>query len=177
MLLDHARTRGFRAPLFLGLFSFVTAAGATTPARNWVGADRLAILCQVSGPAGDVVAGTLCARVKTLAERDAPVPVEIVGYGSAALRSGNTMALLVQGAVTEVAAEREALIFTLRTERSGGLEPAPTYFGAAPRVAPFTSAADGAAWDAALSTSLSEILPWLRPAEPGELSPIKRERN
>lgn len=181
MFFGLAKTPSRRA-LFclLGVLSLMAPAGATMPALSWKGVERVAVLCQVASDQpidNDVVAKALCDRVKSLAERGAPVPVEVVSYGHPSLQSGNTMALLVQASVSDVAPSRPALIFTARTDRTGGLEPAPTYFGTAPRVAPFTSAADSAAWDSALSASLSEILPWLRPAGIGELSPIKRERN
>ena len=148
-------------------------AGATTPDRSWRGVERVSILCQVTADhivGNDVVAKTLCERVSAIARNGSPVPVEIVGYGDPSLESGDTVALLVQASVTDVAPSRPALIFTTRTTRSGGLEPS-SYFGAAPRVAPFTSAADGAAWDRAIAASLSEVLPWLRPAEPSDLLP------
>jgi hypothetical protein len=137
--------------------------------------ERISVLCQVTAdrPVGnDVVSKTLCERIKAVAQRGSPVPVEIVGYGDPSLESGNTVALLVQAAVTDVAPSRTAMLFTTRTMRSGGMEPSPSYFGAAPRVAPFTSAADGAAWDGAIAASLSEILPWLKPAESGDLLPL-----
>ena len=140
------------------------------PDLKWRGADRVAILCQVTatGPVvveNSDVAQTLCARVKAIADQGAPMPVEVVSAGHAALQSGNTVALLVQASVAQGGPNKNALVFTVRTDRTGGLEPAPTYFGTAPRAAPFTSAADGAAWEGPLRVSLSEVLPWLQPGE------------
>ena len=176
-----ARRVRFTAAWSVGALIAMMPALATTPDRSWRGVDRVSILCQVTSPnptiPNDVVSKTLCQRVKALAERNAPVPVEIVGYGDQSLRAGDTVALLVQAAVAEAAPDRPALILSIRTERSASLDGGGTYFGAAPRLAPIISAADGAAWDGAIAASLSELLPWLRPAGKGELSPLKRERN
>jgi hypothetical protein len=163
----------------------MTPALATTPDRNWRGVDRVSILCQVTSAqlddnrviATDEMTKTLCQRIKAAAERNAPIPVEVVGYGDPSLRSGDAVALLVQATVVDTAPGRPALILAMRTERSASLDGGGTYFGPAPRLASFTSAADGAAWDPAIRASLSEILPWLRPAGTGELSPLKRERD
>jgi hypothetical protein len=174
---DNACARAVAA-VSIGTLLALTPATASMPDLKWRGADRVAILCQVTttGPVvieNSAVAQTLCARVKAIADKGAPVPVEVVGLGHAALQSGNTVALLVQASVAQGRPEEPSLLFTVRTDRTGGLEPAPAYFGTALRAAPFTSAADGAAWDGALRVSLSEVLPWLRQAKTGEFSPIE----
>jgi hypothetical protein len=73
--------------------------------------------------------------------------------------------LFVQASITEIAPGRRALILTARAERNDATEETKTFFGAAPRLATFTSPDDGAAWDAAIAASLSEVLPWLNRAD------------
>jgi hypothetical protein len=107
------------------------------------------------------VTRTLCDRVKTAAARGAPVPVVIVTRSDAALHAPKTAVLFVQASIAEVAPGRRALILTARAERNDATEETKTFFGAAPRVATFTSPDDGAAWDATITASLSEVLPWL----------------
>jgi hypothetical protein len=183
LVLSELAAKRIRLAAFwpLGALIAMTPALATTPDRSWRGVDRVSILCQVTSSKPAIsntdVSKTLCQRIKAAAERDAPVPVQIVGYGDPSLRGGDTVALLVQAAVVDVAPERPGLILSMRTERSASLDGGGTYFGPAPRLASFTSAADGAAWDGAIAASLSELLPWLRPAGKGELSPMKRERD
>ncbi len=174
--LEQACARALAA-VSLGTVLAMNPATASMPDLKWRGADRVAILCQVTniGPIVERqdVTESLCERVKAIALKGSPVPVEIVQPGDASLQSGNTVALFVQASVAGGSSNDRSLIFTMRTDRTGGLEPAPTYFGTAPRAAPFKSAADSAAWERALSASLSEVLPWLRQAETGEFSPIK----
>jgi hypothetical protein len=104
---------------------------------------------------------TLCDRVKVAAARGAPVPVVIVSRSDAALYAPKTAVLFVQASINEIAPGRRALILTARAERNDATEETKTFFGAAPRLATFTSPDDGAAWDAAIAASLSEVLPWL----------------
>ena len=85
--------------------------------------------------------------------------------------------LIVDAAVAEVPGAGRQLLFTIRRDRTHGLEPGPVYFGTTPRaVAVSEFVAGDAAVQEALRASLSQILPWLRPGGTGELSPIKRER-
>lgn len=153
--------------------------GATSPDRSWAGIDRVAVLCQVQGRL--LQPGTpedrLCAQVIALAARNSPVPIEKISYGRALTQPPRTAMLLVHGAIDNVQ-DQPMLAFTIRRDRSGGVEPRPIFFGAAPRVAPYSDTAAGnAALEGALSASLSEVLPWLKPAaESGELSPILKER-
>ena len=152
----------------------------TMPDRSWIGTKRVTVLCQVGSSEVidvDQVKDVLCERVRALASRGAPVPVEIVGLGDASLQPAGTAVLVVHGSVEPVGAAGRMLTFTTRVERSGGLEPAPNYFGARPQLAPFESVAQAADWDEALTRSLSEVLPWLRPAEIGDATPIPKPRD
>lgn len=145
---------------------------ATTPPLSWRGVKRVAILCQVTSRTfvgSDVATKTLCERVQAIAKRDAPVPVAVVGYSDPDLQAPGVALLLVQGSISDLGGGRLVLLLTSRVEQNGALEEARTYFGAAPSVAPFTSAENGAAWDDALASSLGEVLPWLRPAETDDL--------
>jgi len=184
----HRRRSGFFAPLsavaIAAIFMIPNSVSATSLPLGWSGAQRVSVLCQVAPRTAsgalvesDAIARTLCARVKALALRGAPVPVETVGYGDASLRSGSTLALYVQGSVIEATPSRRLLVFTMRTERVGATEAERTFFGAAPRPAPFASATEGGAWDAAIGASLAELLPWLQPAEGRHPAPTKRQIN
>ena len=149
---------------------------STTPPLGWRGVEKVAILCQVTSEkavGSDVATTTLCNRVRAIAAQGAPVPVETIGYSDPALRAPGTAVLFAQASIAEVAPERLALVLTVRAEQNGAADEAKTFFGAAPRVAPFTSAADGAAWDGAIAAALSEVLPWQRPAGTGDLLPIE----
>jgi hypothetical protein len=159
----------------------LSPAAATTPDRSWLGIKRLAIVTEVQQSLRpSPLTNDLCARVKRIAERDAPIPVECAQLGDAALQKGDTVVLIAQASLQEIGRER-ALLFTARKDKEGGLDPQPVLLGSAPRAVPLTgSAADEAALDRALGASLSEILSWLRPAEVEqqilEISPNKRER-
>lgn len=151
-----------------------TGPQSTSPALGWRGVERLVILCQATSEVvveNDAVVKALCLRVQAAAQRGAPVPVEIVGYGHADLQSPRAAVLFIQAAVVEVAPSRTGLILTARVERNGADEEARTYFGATPRLAPFQSAAHGGAWDRAIAASLSEVLPWVGPADRGDVLP------
>jgi nucleotide-binding universal stress UspA family protein len=136
--------------------------------------DRVAVLCQVSSEIvvdSAAAARTLCNRVKVAAARGAPVPVVVVTRSDAALRAPRTAVLFVQASITQIAPARLALILTARAERNDATEETRTLFGSAPRVATFTSPDDGAAWDAVIAASLSEVLPWLNRADTNDLLP------
>jgi hypothetical protein len=152
------------ASLFGGLA--LSPAAATTPDHSWLGIKRLAIVADVqpNGRSSSLTSG-LCARIKRIAERDAPIPVECAEFGDERLQASDTVVLIAQASVQEIGRER-ALLFTARKDKEGGRDPQPVLLGAAPRAVPLTgSAADEAALDRALGASLSEILSWLRPAE------------
>jgi hypothetical protein len=145
---------------------------ATSPALGWRGVDRVAVLCQVSSEVvvdSAAAACTLCDRVKAAAAQGAPIPILAVDRSDAALQAPGTAVLFVQASIAEIAPARLSLILTARAERNGATEETRTFFGAAPRVAPFTSPDDGAAWDAAIAASLSEVLPWLNRADRNDL--------
>jgi hypothetical protein len=147
---------------------------ATSPSLQWRGVERVVILCQLTTDIvveADVLSKALCQRVQEIARKGAPVPIDVVDRSSAALHSPRASVLFIQASIAEVAPSRFGLIFTARVERNDGLEEANTYFGARPRVAPFTIAAGSAEWDATISASLGEVLPWLSRGEAGDLLP------
>lgn len=129
------------------------------------GVKRIAILAQY-GPASDVVGGVessqLCAEVRELASRGAPLPVTCGNIGDAVLDQSGTMVLVAQASVSPgVVRGSKIFAVTMRALWSGGLEPAPIYFGAAPRLAPYSDTPAGrAARMRALDAALSEVLPW-----------------
>jgi hypothetical protein len=140
-------------------------ASAESPVLAWEGVRRLAILCQATAPSphdNEAVMRAVCERAAAIARRQAPVPVKVVTYGDPALRAPNTVSLLVQASVVEVAPRRLGLLIAARTDHRSTINPDDSYFGAPPRFAPFTTAADAAAWDAALAASIGQLLPWLR---------------
>ncbi len=140
-------------------------AAAESPVPAWAGVKRLVVLCQATAPAphdAQVVTRALCERAAAIARQQAPVPVDAVTYGDPALSTAGTVALLVHGAVTEVAPRRLGLVVAARTDHRAMAHPDNSHFGATPRVAPFTSATAPAAWDPVLTASLDEILPWSR---------------
>jgi hypothetical protein len=147
----------------------------TSPSLQLRGIDRILVLCQLTSQTivrgGGIDSDTLCRRVRAIAQRGAPMPVDVIALADPALQSPRAAVLFVQASVAELAPQRPGLIFTARLERNAAWEENRTYFGATPRVAPFTSAAGGAAWDGAITASLSEVLPWLRPADAGDLLP------
>lgn len=173
------RASGLTALLASCLTVGLMPASATSLDRSWLGIEQLAVHCQmqVDDPHSGIIADTLCDRVKAAAAAGAPFPVQVVSAGGALSLPSRTALLLVHGSVERIGSV-PMLIFTIRRDREAGLEPAPILFGAAPRAAPLTETAAGqAALEGSLRASLSEILPWLRPAGTGELSPLKRERD
>ncbi len=142
-----------------------TAAGAESPVPSWTGVKQVVLLCQATAQAPiehEAVTKAVCQRAAAIASRQSPVPVKVVDYGDPALNSADTASLFIQAAVTEVAPRRLGLVFAARTENQSAIHPDASYFGATPRVAPFTSATDPAAWDPALAASLQELLPWMK---------------
>ena len=156
----------------------MTPASASTPDRSWRGITRLAIITDVRAGLKDAaLTDNFCLRIKRVAERNAPLPIECVDFGDAALKAGDAVVLIAQAAVQEMGSAR-ALVFTVRKDKEGGLDPQPVLMGSAPRAVTLTgSAADEGALERALSDSLSEVLPWLRPSDTDDLIPTTlRER-
>lgn len=158
----------------------MTAARAEMPDPAWTNINRLAVHCQIAADRSvgqelvdrDPLQADLCNRIRRIAAAGAPVPVEVVPIGQIVNTPPGTAGLLVHAAVVPAAnavagAKGDVLAFTMRPYRNGPMTPAPTLFGAAPRIAPLPAAAgDGAALDTALRTALGEVLPWLNPGLP-----------
>ena len=152
----------------------VSTSSATTPDLGWRGVERVAILTELVSNQADtsLTSRSLCSQIATIAQRGAPVPVSCIQIDEPAIESAKTALLIVHASVTQPETFPQ-LLFTIRRNRSAGLEPSPIYFGAAPRAAPLDGSATGkAAVEEALRASLSEILPWLRPQQ-GTLKAIK----
>jgi hypothetical protein len=93
-----------------------------------------------------------------LATQGAPMPVQTIAIGDPAVMAGNAVTLLVHASVTKQGQDR-LLAFSVRPYRSS--DQGVVLFGAVPQVAEIpSSAAGGAALDAALARALSETLPW-----------------
>jgi hypothetical protein len=137
----------------------MSAADATTPDPGWQGVGRLYILAHLTGPVDAALPSDgFCERVRRIAAQGAPFPVQCTGFGEAGAAEADGGALIVvQGAIQSVAGERMLVVAARRT-MAAGLEPAPIYLGAAPRVARLS---DAAAANAVLRETLEEILPWL----------------
>jgi hypothetical protein len=149
---------------------------ASTADRSWIGVEKILVLAQLT-PAiqttPNIQTETLCRKVATIAAAGAPVPVECAQLGDPALQSGRTAVLSIQAAITDAVPGQKLLLFTIKRNAEGGLEPAPIYFGSTPRAVALPQAGDpNLAIDGAIRASLSEILPWLN-LDQGEL-PRKR---
>lgn len=155
----------------LGLATLTFAAPIEAmPDRAWRGAERVVVLCSVD--AGNElghaeIARDLCERIVRIAAPAAPMPIEIVGFGSTSLNAPGSAALLVHASLLPASAAvpgaRGKLIsWTMRTtvaKPSDGLAAdQPSLFGAPPRIA----ALGGEGLDRALRASLGDVLPWLR---------------
>ncbi len=137
---------------------------ATTPSLLWADARQVAVLCLVqSNSTSDAAAieVRLCERVRDLAGRGAPYPVERVSAGDPALIAPGTVTLLVHASV-ERAPDGRVVAVTLRPHRAA--EGGDVRFGTAPRAIEVPSAALTPAVDAALAEALADILPWHRPS-------------
>lgn len=158
------------------LIALASVAAAAMPPRGWRDAERLVVLCSVD--AGNElghaeIARGLCDRIVRIAGPDAPVPIEIAEFGGKSLIAPGSVALLVHASVSPAAdavpgARGRLLSWTMRTR--GSDQGAPTWFGAAPRVASFGDDLDTSAIDAGLRASLGDVLPWLHTAEADLLS-------
>lgn len=160
---SFARARA--ALVLLAACAFAPAtAEATTQSLLWTDARQVAVRCLVqsnsTGDAAAVEAG-LCERVRDLASRSSPYPVERAEAGDPALIAPGTVTLLVHASVERSAGGR-TIAFTLRPYRAtqGGDTP----FGTAPRSVEVRSGAPIPAIDSALAEALAEILPWQRPS-------------
>lgn len=142
---------------------------------TWNNVRELVILSHVAatGRLGDdMLAKDICEQVKRLAEANAPFPVECVGFGDRRLHEPGYISLLVHSSIDRTESSQR-IVYAMRTSGKGELGIGGSYFGAAPRVAPYSgSASENEAFEIALRVSLGEVLPWLRPAETGGLSPI-----
>lgn len=140
----------------------------TTPDRSWVGVKKILIISdfrfgQVVIP--ELSAERLCQRIQMIASAGSPVPVSCTRIGDPHLEDADAAVLTVQAAVREPTPGNSALVYVIRRQRIGGLEPAPVYFGSAPQAVPLSSPPNFGTIDAALRQSLGEILPWLHAPE------------
>lgn len=175
------KTRSFGALAAATAGLAVMPAHATSRDRSWIGVERVAVLTRLTQDiaSSPITAQSLCEQARAIIGEGAPVPVDCVfSVSDGALQAPRTATLILDASLAAGSEAERLLLFTVRRDREGGLEPAPIYFGAAPRAVPVSgSAADDAAVEGALRASFSEILPWLRPAGSGELSPKSgRER-
>jgi hypothetical protein len=159
------------APMAAGALLASTPAAATTPPLLWSGVTRIAVHCLVvpdpAMAATRALQTALCDRVRTLAARGAPAPVEVVGFADPALIAPGTAVILVHASVEPAGRDERLLAFSIRPFRAS-TEQTSTLFGAAPRAAKIPlSGVASAALDKALDAALSETLPWLaRPEGP-----------
>ena len=146
----------------------VTGAAALPPTMRdptYRGVQRVVILAQY-GPAGDVAGGAesaaLCAEVLSIARQGAPVPVTCGAIGDAVLAQAGTLVLVAQASVmTPPAGDAPLFAIAMRAQWEGGLEPAPVYFGAAPRMVSYSQTMAGrAARRRVLSAAVADTLPW-----------------
>ena len=137
---------------------------ATTPDRSWLGVKKILVLSQLAPGAADsasLTADGLCERVRAIASAGAPAPVTCTTLGDPRLADGDAAVLVMQAAISDAASPNRLLVFTIRRQNEGGLEPGPAYFGAAPRALPFAKDIERSRLDEAILTSLAGILPWL----------------
>ena len=160
----RAVARAFAALLVLsasaGSPGIAGEASPSTPSLLWAGASRVAVNCLVHSSSGDTTAfqASLCERVRSLAERGAPVPVRSIEAGDPAFVEPATVILLVHASI-ERGSSGSTVAFTMRPYRPSGGE-AETFFGTAPRSVEIASAAIEAQLEAGLRAAVAEILPW-----------------
>ena len=152
----------------LAIASASGTAAASTPTLMWTGAKRANILCNVAGGPGIdhlALSEQLCRRVLKIAGRGAPMPVAIITLGDPAVLAPDAVTLLVHASATTHNQER-LLAFSIRPYRTAA--ESAVLFGAVPRAVTIPSAnVTGPALDAALTSALSETLPWqARPQGP-----------
>ena len=156
-----------RLAALVALAACAGAAGATTPSLLWNGAKRVGVNCLVqSGTAGDTAAleAALCDRVRSLATRKSPIPVQVVQPGDRAFVEADTVLLLVHASVERTAGGR-TFAFTIRPHRPSGGD-AEVFFGTAPRAVAAAAVGIGPAVEAGLDAALAEVLPWQHRPEP-----------
>ncbi|RDE05313.1 hypothetical protein [Sphingomonas aracearum] len=145
-------------------------AGAGARDIRYRGVKRAVVLAQY-GPRGEIAGGeasqALGAEIVDLARVNAPVPVDGVEVGDPSLRDGATLVVIVQASVvSDPSGVGRLFAVTARPLFSGGREPAPQYFGAAPLVVRFAETPGGRADRArAINAVLDEVLPWRRRGE------------
>ncbi|HVM38652.1 MAG TPA: hypothetical protein VM265_09740 [Sphingomicrobium sp.] len=116
-----------------------------------MGAERIALLCHVQGPAGTQMAELsrqICAEARGTIVGWTDLPVEVLGWGDPALIAPQTVALLVHGAAGEPPAGEGLLAVTIGIRRGGQ---ATRLFGTRPRIAPITRTRD------VIEASLAEL--------------------
>ena len=148
------------------------SASASTPSLFWEGANRLAIVCDVSPSAeaaSIALAAEMCGAVQRIAKGDAPIPVQIMSVGDPVLIAPGTVILLVHGSI-EPAPGGRLLTYVIRPHRVS--TPNEILFGAAPRAVMIGhSRVNHQALSAALESTLAEVLPWrFRPGQPRPLT-------
>lgn len=169
-----ARTQSlFKAKSWLpaGLAAAVltmTPAQGKSRDRSWLGVDRIIILPRLTQGrilVENLSAQSVCERIKEVVANGAPGPVQCVfSIGDPALDAPGTAVLILDVSLVDLPQAGRHLLFTMRRDRTHGLEPGRVYFGSAPRAVPAAAFAAGdAAVEETIRASLSEILPWLRP--------------
>lgn len=137
------------------------------PDIRYRGLKSVLVLAQY-GPAGEIAGGAesdaLCREVAAIAAAGAPVPVTCAALGDPRLTKGESMILSVQASVSRVAANADRLFaVTAHATYAGGLDPQPSYFGAAPSLARYAETGAGREQRArAIGAALDQILPWRR---------------
>lgn len=160
----------------------VTACGpgaASTPDRSWVGVKSIVILSRFTSGnvlTPQITAEGLCRQARAIAGQGAPVSVTCGSLGDPALNQPTTAVVILDASIANSIASTPVMIFTVRRESEGGLEPAPIRFGATPRAVVLGRSGGTSEIDVALRDSLGEILPWLGKEELKKLKPIKARR-
>jgi hypothetical protein len=157
------------ALLALQLGAFGVVADASTPDRSWLGIKRILIIAEVAQVTGkvepDITADILCNRLQQAASAGSPIPVTCARMGDPRLDDGDTAVLVLQAAVRNLPRSERVLVYTIRRQSTGGLEPAPVYFGSIPQAVVLPAQANFGPLESAFRQSLGEILPWLRKPE------------
>ena len=166
-----------RAVLAVQLGALGMAATASTPDRSWLGVKQILIVADVTHATGlvepDITADNLCDRLQKAASAGSPVPVACASMGDSRLDDGGTAVLVLQAAVRNLPPSDRMLVYTIRRQSAGGLEPAPVYFGSVPQAIALPRQAAFGPVESAFRQSLGEILPWLRKPEP-QIPPLPK---
>ena len=157
------------AMLAVQLGALGVTANASTPDRSWLGVKQILIVADVAQTTGkiesDITPDSLCDRLQKAASSGSPVPVACARMGDPRLDDGGTAVLVLQAAVRNLARSDRVLVYTIRRQSAGGLEPAPVYFGSVPQAVALPRQAALEPIESAFRQSLGEILPWLRKPE------------